>query len=154
MPKDTPSMVRNKIRRSLRAILDPYPSPQDMQNIWGHFECCCAYCGVAIQRASRNGHMDHVVPSALGGNNCVNNYVLACARCNGDEKRQANWTAFLRKKAESPAIEAARRDRIEKWLSGGALRIVDTKRAAEIETIIAEAITHYDSAVAKIRTMR
>ena len=42
----------------------------------------CHYCGVADGPS-----LDHVIPRSLGGRNVIDNFVLACTKCNG---RKAN----------------------------------------------------------------
>jgi len=147
-------MARNKIRRSLASILDPHPSSIETRQLWEYFRSQCAYCGVALQRSERTGHLDHVLASSVGGTNSIHNHVLACARCNGDEKREEDWASFLAKKAESPKIAAARRHRIDAWLSSAPEAVVDPSRAAEATAIINQAVASFDIAVAKLRALR
>jgi len=99
MAKNTPSMAKNMIKRSLLAVIDPHPSKAEVELLWKYFQSSCAYCGVEIPRESRTGHMDHVVSSALGGSNSIYNHVLSCSRCNGDEKKEESWQSFLTRKA-------------------------------------------------------
>ena len=47
------------------------------------FESACAYCRKALDRSQRLGHIDH---ATTGGGNQLGNLILACSRCNGDEK--------------------------------------------------------------------
>lgn len=152
--KDTPSMAKNKIRRSLVAILDPYPSASETEALWRHFGGCCAYCGKSIERASRTGHLDHVVSAAAGGSNGIHNHVLACASCNGDEKRQEEWRSFLSRKAESPHAALERGERIEAWLAQAKPSEVSPEVRRQAEAIIAEAVASYEQAVARVRALR
>lgn len=55
---------------------------------------------------------DHLVPN---GGNHVGNIVLACGRCNEYEKLNADWDAFLRKKAATSKLYRERRSRIIDW---------------------------------------
>jgi hypothetical protein len=119
MPKDTPSMAKNKIKRCLRAILDPHPSQEEIGTLWAHFDSRCVYCGNQLDRQVRQGHLDHAVPTTSGGTNSIHSHVLACAKCNGDEKREEEWEKFLSRKCLSPEIFDARRLLILEWLSRG-----------------------------------
>ncbi|WP_407943038.1 HNH endonuclease [Marinomonas atlantica] len=73
-------MAKNKIRRSLVSIIDPYPSKSEVDQLWEYFESRCAYCGISINRGSRTGHLDHLIPSSEGGSNSIYNHALSCAR--------------------------------------------------------------------------
>jgi hypothetical protein len=42
--------------------------------------------------SQRRGHVDH---ATIGGGNQLGNLILACSRCNGGEKRDQDWQAFL-----------------------------------------------------------
>lgn len=154
MPKDTPSMAKNKIRRSLLAILDPHPSASEVEALWRYFECRCAYCGVVIARESRTGHLDHVIASTSGGGNGIHNCVLSCARCNGDEKREEDWRNFLDRKAESAQVAAVRAELIESWLSRAPAATLSPEAERRALAIIADAIANYEEAVVKVRGLR
>ena len=45
------------------------------------------------------------------------NRVLACARCNGDEKRERDWREFLGEKCDDPAVLEHRRALIQTWVN-------------------------------------
>jgi HNH endonuclease len=154
--KDTPSMVKNKIKRSLLAIIDPHPTPKQINELWSFFNSTCAYCGIPIDRDTRTGHVDHVVSSALGGTNCIYNHVLSCARCNGDEKREESWQSFLAKKAYDPAVLAKRHAHITAWLRRGDAKPVPQEMRTEDEAnvIINRALADFDSAVIAMRKLR
>lgn len=151
-PRDTPSMAKNKIRRSLLAIIDPHPSPAEVDDLWGYFESKCAYCGAVIPRESRTGHLDHVLASAAGGSNSIHNFVLSCARCNGDDKREGDWRAFLSRTAE-PTVVTARATRIEAWLSRAPATGRRPELAMQANKIVEEAISDFDRAVARMRAL-
>jgi len=52
----------------------------------------CQYCGRA--RKSYDLTLDHVVPRSLGGDNCWENLVTACRRCNIKKgNRTPRWPA-------------------------------------------------------------
>lgn len=152
--KDTPSMAKNKIRRSLLAIIDPHPKPTEVTDLWAYFDSSCAYCGLAISRDSRTGHIDHVVSSALGGSNSVYNHVLSCARCNGDEKREEPWESFLARKANDPAMLTTRHSKILSWLARNASAPLQAQIRARADAIISNAIDNFDSAVKELRVLR
>lgn len=97
----TPSQVRNAIRRSLQALVDPKPSPRKRALIWEGFGHQCAFCGRALSQSRRQGHIDHLIPESVGGSNQLANLVLTCATCNGDEKLDKDWNEFLKTKCGS-----------------------------------------------------
>lgn len=82
--------AKNVMLRAIREILDA--SPIDVGPVWDHFESRCAYCDVALDVARRSAHIDH--EEAAGGNH-LGNLVLACGSCNGDDKRDMPWRAFV-----------------------------------------------------------
>lgn len=154
MPKDTPSMAKNKIKRCLGAILDPHPLAEAVDQLWEHFESSCAYCGVAMERASRQGHLDHAVSAVSGAGNAIHSHVLACGRCNGDEKREESWETFLAKKCSAELL-GKRRDRIEQWLAKAdpnPRHVEDVRRRAR--QIIDAALTSFDQSVVEMRRLR
>jgi hypothetical protein len=105
------SQAKNKMRKTVEAIVDP--PPRDIGPIWDHFESACAYCGVALNRPDRKGHIDHA--TARGGNQ-LGNLILACSTCNGDEKLDESWREFLRRKATDTDVYAKRERRISEWI--------------------------------------
>lgn len=108
----TVSNVKNRMRRVINAIVDPWPKSE--QPIWDHFQSACAYCGTALDRTGRKAHMDHAV---AGGGNHLGNLILACATCNGDEKLEEDWRAFLARKVADPNVRTLRAQRIEEWMA-------------------------------------
>ncbi|GFD74088.1 HNH endonuclease [Alteromonas marina] len=153
MAKDTPSMAKNKIKRCLWAIYDQHPKKSEVDSLWTYFESKCAYCGVEIERSSRTGHVDHLIPSAEGGSNSIHNHVLACARCNGDEKREEDWLTFLSKKSGKSSIFEQRRSNIEEWLSLMPPNGTNTALKSEVEKVVDKALKDFDSAVAQVRSL-
>lgn len=111
----TVSQAKNIMRRALSEIVDPGLSPALEDALWRHFGASCAYCGVRIDRDSRTGHLDHL---KSGGGNGPQNRVLTCARCNGDEKREQAWRAFLQTKCPDDVERRRRIERIEAWVAG------------------------------------
>ena len=147
-------MAKNKIRRSLTALIDPYPSKKEVDSLWSYFESKCAYCGIELLREERKGHQDHIISLADGGTNDVHNFVLSCHICNGDEKREENWHTFLRKKATDNIICSARKNKIESWIALSNGNQTDKKVKEEVEDIICRALSSYDASVTKIRALK
>jgi hypothetical protein len=108
----TVSNVKNRMRRVINGIVDPWPKTE--APIWDHFGSACAYCGIALDRTGRKAHMDHAV---AGGGNHLGNLILACATCNGDEKLGEDWAAFLARKVGDANVRAFRAQRIEEWMA-------------------------------------
>lgn len=155
MPKDTPSMAKNKMRRCFAAILDPHPSKSELAELWEYFENSCAYCDARLERSARTGHLDHVRPISDGGKNSIHNHVLSCARCNSDEKREESWVTFLQNKVTNPSLASERKAKIEAWLSLELpSQTFNLARRKEAETIITMAIESFDTAVKQLRRMR
>lgn len=154
MTKDTPSMAKNKMKRSLTAIYDPHPSKIEIDGLWGYFNSCCAYCNKPINRESRIGHIDHLIPSSEGGSNNIHNHALACATCNGDEKREESWISFLEKKSDNNQIFIERKEKIEKWLMLAPTSQTEQLIVIEAEKIIEEAIKNFEHSVEKMRALR
>jgi hypothetical protein len=96
---------------AVEEILDP--GPRNVDALWEHFNSRCAYCGKKLSRDLREGHTDHAEP---GGGNGLGNLLLACASCNGDEKREEPWHRFLRRKTPDDALFAEREGHIRVWL--------------------------------------
>ena len=147
-------MAKNKIKRSLTAIIDPHPTSKQVDDLWEYFNASCAYCGISITRDTRTGHVDHVVSSALGGSNCIHNHVLSCARCNGDEKREESWESFLAKKATDPTLQVTRHAHISAWLARSASDRITLDTRTRANLIINRALADFESAVREIRDLR
>ena len=154
MSKDTPSMAKNKIKRSLKAICDPHPSKLEKDSLWDYFNSQCAYCGVDIEKASRTGHLDHLIPSSQGGTNSIFNHALSCAKCNGDEKREEEWDSFLKKKTERDDIYQQRKHLIEAWLQKAPKGMNAPEFKLKRDSIIDQALSDFDSSVAKMRELK
>ncbi len=151
-------MARNAIRRALRGVLDRYPTPGTVAELWDHFDASCAYCGDPLERELREGHADHLVATAAGGTNHPSNFVLACGRCNGDEKLDSDWKSFLELKCadEEPTMLSARHERILEWVrsQGGAPPQPDQAAKARIEARIDSAIDAFNAAHNELLTIR
>lgn len=125
----TPSQARNAIKRCLTEVVDPNPTRSQINRLWKYFDSCCCYCGKRLERSKRNGHKDHLVPSAVGGENCLSNRVLSCGPCNGDQKLDADWKEFIASKCSGKLLRARRR-KIEDWVeeNGGAGELSEEKQ--------------------------
>lgn len=104
------SAAKNRMGRAVESILDPWPASTDP--IWDFFGSECAYCGVKLVKGERLGHIDHATSKA---GNHMGNLVLACSGCNGDEKLDMDWAAFLGQKVGDPVLRRERIERIERW---------------------------------------
>lgn len=112
MNKVSLSIAKNTMRRALSALTDPLPPRDEQLAMRRHFENRCAYCSASV--GPREGHIDHADPN---GGNSLGNLVLACGKCNGDEKLDAHWEEFLRKKCgEDLAALEERQRRIRAWM--------------------------------------
>lgn len=118
MNRKSLSQVKNLMHRALVDLTDPLPKPSEQALIREHFQHRCAYCdGPAPERV---GHIDHAEHK---GGNQLGNLILACGKCNGDEKRETPWEEFLRKKCGGDAaVLEARKQRIEAWMARNPLR--------------------------------
>lgn len=154
MPTSSVPYARNTIQRALRAILDPEPTRKDMDRLWKYFDSSCAYCGRALVRSERNGHADHLVPTSMGGTNHISNHVLACDKCNGDEKRDQEWHEFLALKVRDRAKYRVMSDRIKLWVTTNqpaTARGIDAKLLAHE---VGRALLAFDGAVRNLRKVR
>jgi 5-methylcytosine-specific restriction endonuclease McrA len=137
--KYTVSQAKNLMRRSLNEILDPGPSNVD--ELWSHFDSACAYCRTPLDRSLRHGHVDH---ATTGGGNQLGNLILACSRCNGDEKLDQDWPAFLLLKTSGDGNSLAERtERIESCFAKHPIRPITLSSDAlqlrdEIEALIGQ----------------
>ena len=156
MSYTTPSMAKNKIQRSLIQIIYGYPNQIDKQKVWEYFDNRCAYCDCKIEKASRKGHLDHLIAISDGGTNDIHNLVLACSICNGDEKREQHWLDFLKLKCQKfpNTIFKARFEKIIAWQNKAELSKIDDKTQMEIDGIIAQAKQDFDNAVIKMRALK
>ncbi len=100
------------MKRAIDEIIDPGPTSIDP--LWEYFESRCAYCDVELIRGDRDAHTDH---AERDGGNHIGNLVLACGRCNGDEKRDIDWRVFLELKVLDRAAFDVREMRIVDWMA-------------------------------------
>ncbi len=112
MKRKSLSQAKNLMRRALRDLVDPPASESEQERLRIHFHDKCAYCGAPARH--RQGHIDHAEP---GEGNSAGNLLLACAACNGDEKREMGWEEFLKVKCsvDTEKFDACRA-RILDWM--------------------------------------
>jgi len=152
----TPSQARNAIKRSLKALIDPKPTPQQKDRIWKHFQDQCAYCGCQLKRSERKAHIDHLIAESAGGSNQLCNLILTCPTCNGDEKRESSWQAFLLDKCGCDQKKYhERQDRISQWQreQGGSATLTTEQKALVSEAFDSVNDT-FTSAVEQLRSSR
>ena len=150
-PSMTPSQARNAIKRALVELIDPSPSAREVERLWQHFRSACAFCGRALRRDKREAHSDHLIPSSQKGRNHICNRVLACAKCNGDEKLDLNWQAFLLIK--SPQDHVERRQRILDWVESNRASCKVTDDDIQVAHVEAEKVlAAFNQACSRLRT--
>lgn len=146
----SPSYVRNIIGRSFREIIDPSPSKNEEREIWAFFESKCAYCGKPISE-KKQGHIDHLMPSTLDGQNNISNRVLSCATCNESEKRDMIWVEFLLKK--NPTEYKTRSAKIHEWQKLHPEILISKELILKIEQLSKRVILIYDTSIAEARRL-
>jgi hypothetical protein len=153
MPKVTPSYAKNVIRRALLSVVDVPPTPAQVEKAWAFFGFACAYCGRALDRKNRDGHLDHLVSATTGGPNHICNRVLSCGPCNGDEKREKEWETFLAEKISDQDLLRVRRTKIGEWvrLMSADNSAIPKDLSQLVEREISSAIKSFDDAIRKIR---
>jgi hypothetical protein len=126
-----PAWVKNIARRVLWAALEKDISKGERLAMHEFFVGKCAYCGDSLDV---RWHADHLLSVDNGGFNHISNRVPACPRCNEDEKRDREWTEFLRFKCEADDhLFELRRKRIEEWMiqnKPSAVPVSEEQRAA------------------------
>jgi len=154
MPAPTPSYVKNMISRSLREIVDPSPTKKAKERIWKFFDYQCAYCGKLLRKTQKEGHIDHLSPTSLGGSNHISNLVLSCATCNEAEKLDGAWQEFILRKNQDPEVVRTRIAKIREWqrLNGGP--VLDKNKLCEIDRLSELAAAYYDMKVKEARKLR
>jgi len=151
----TAPQARNAIRKALVEIIDPKPKSTEIADMWRHFQEQCAFCGKKLRRKDRKGHADHLVAAAGGGHNHIYNRVLACANCNGDEKLDHDWCAFLMEKSEPGAVFERRKRAIEEWRSQHKAQCsVENSDLAEALLAAEGAIRAFNKACDRVRSVR
>lgn len=152
----SPSLAKNMMRRSLRAVVDPHPTDEEIAEVWHFFNRECVYCGTGILLRSKDMHLDHLESETTGGSNHISNRVPSCANCNEKEKRELPWLEFLERKAASPELYDARHRRIMAWVGrfpATACRLdIDLRQRVGDE--IGRTIAAYDLALERLRSLR
>lgn len=129
----SPSQARNALKKCLKALIDPKPKKEEKERIWSFFQSKCAYCGKALTKESRKGHIDHLYSEMEGGSNKLSNLVLTCASCNGDEKREESWEGFLATKCAADRDTYLEKSRhIADWVKINGAQPMLTKEQIEI----------------------
>ncbi|MGA2705175.1 MAG: HNH endonuclease signature motif containing protein [Isosphaeraceae bacterium] len=153
MAKYATTSAKNIMKRSLHAILSPHPTDSEVAALWNYFVSACAYCGIQLDKAARNGHMDHVVPSSRGGTNSIFNHVLSCGRCNGDAKREATWETYLAQAVPDLTVRSERAAKITQWLAR-ATPATPPFADPRVDAVINRALEAFDQAVTELRALR
>lgn len=154
MPAPTPGYVKNMIRRSLREIVDPSPSKKEENKIWDFFNSECAYCGKKLDKAYKEGHIDHLVSSSQGGANHISNRVLSCATCNEKEKLDKPWGEFLAKKSPNKILASKRKEKIKQWQRISGIIICNKNILDKTEFLGNEVSAFYDEKIKIARKLR
>ena len=94
----------------------------------------CYYCGTSI---SKKFHIEHLTPLVIGGDNDINNIMLACPPCNQDKgvcdeaaywrrlKKQLPLLEFIRRRESAKVMKKDKRHRFRK----PTLKAVTSERA-------------------------
>jgi hypothetical protein len=81
--------------------------PQAMAvDVWLRDGICCRYCGY-WEKDRKNFHLDHVHPVSRGGQNTLDNLVVACRKCNMEKGSEEGWTPL--------SVEDAKAVRRKAW---------------------------------------
>jgi len=154
MPAPTPGYVKNMIRRSLREIIDPSPTKDDVEKIWRFFDSKCTYCGKPLNKLKKEGHIDHLFPASLDGPNHISNRVLSCAACNEAEKLDGDWQEFILRKNQDTEVVRTRVARIREWQKLNGKPVLDKDKLREISRLSDLTAEYYDVQVEKARRLR
>lgn len=155
MPPITPPKAKNMMRRARRGVVDPEPSDSQIDALWKYFGSSCAYCGQKLNRSKGEGQLDHLESVASAGSNHISNRVLACGRCNAEDKRDAQWDDFLRSICERPTTYRSRRLRITQWTSQHIAHRVDPSENARqaLKEEVQRVSDCFDEAVERLRSL-
>ncbi len=141
------------IRRSLREIIDPSPTKENEEKIWQFFNSECAYCGKPLNKKQKQGHIDHLSPSSLGGPNHISNRVLSCATCNEAEKLDKEWQEFIKQKNPNPDILRRRITKIYEWQKLNEKPILNQEILQKVKSVSESVVAFYDVKVREIREL-
>jgi hypothetical protein len=154
MPKVTTAYVKNVIRRSFREIIDPAPDKESVSKVWAFFNSMCAYCGTALDRLKKEGHIDHLISASQKGPNHLGNRVLSCATCNEKEKLDLPWESFLEKKLKDSALFKERKRKILEWLGKNQSTPLDEITLKAIDALADETVEFYESRVKSAKAIK
>lgn len=147
MKAKTISQAKNTMRRALRDLVDPPPSRIEEERLRLYFDHSCAYCGAPAK--PRYGHIDH---SDSRGGNALGNLLLACATCNGDEKLDTDWRAFLEAKCPDRTVYGEREKRILNWRRDNPIPVRHQSASIEAAMLGAEgAIAEFEAAYCRLK---
>ena len=151
-----PSLAKNMMRRSLRAVVDPHPSDKEIETAWMFFDGLCVYCGKPIALRSKDMHLDHLESETTGGSNHISNRVPSCATCNEKEKRELPWLEFLERKSPTPEVREGRHQKILTWVGRfpPEAHWLDDSLRQQIGEEIGQVVAAYDLALERLRSMR
>lgn len=89
--KRKPAIQRQAQQRMQRGYKKPKELSLKQQLRWD----LCSYCGIhPVETPEERMTIDHVVPTAKGGENNLTNMVGACSRCNG-KKSDKDLLSFM-----------------------------------------------------------
>lgn len=147
--------AKNAMRRAIEALYYPFLNKNEKDRIWEFFNSRCAYCDREVDRSLRHGHMDHLDCSATGGANYIRNRVLACKECNGNEKREGKWQAFLKSKCADNQTLQSRTTKIRAWQNQfpKLKPIVLTSDTAAAKAALEAAIRNFETKFQRFRTL-
>lgn len=146
----TPSQAKHAMRRALLHTCGVRFSTDYKERCRKHFGNRCAYCATLISPESRQGHFDHATSATAGGHAFGLLYV--CPKCNGDERREKDWLAYLQTKDGTDLKE--RKKAIEEWFREEPPIVVPDALTLALEGALLEAETNFDEALSKLRRTR
>jgi hypothetical protein len=111
----SPSISKNSVKRMLLSLVDFEPTWNEINEMLGYFGYECFYCGKEFVSLREDFTLDHVVPRAQNGTNCIANRVPACTRCNCHERRDKPFEEFLRTKCKTDAEFEEKRSVVAFW---------------------------------------
>ena len=154
MPAPTPGYIKNMIRRSFRELVDPSPSKKDEKRIWEFFNYECAYCGKKLDKNKKEGHIDHLISSSIGGINHISNRVLSCAACNEKEKLDMDWQKFLKSKIPDKDLAEKRKLKIIEWQKQNKFYPANESLMKAIESASDSVVTCYEKKIKYVRDLK
>lgn len=90
MKFDTPLLLHEKPERHIHCFLDKLKYDvllkvyyRTMLSEAQNHKCCWCGCMTTEQRDKKNSStIEHIIPKSLGGKNVLDNYAMACYKCN------------------------------------------------------------------------